>query len=132
MRQKKLSPITLRFLHIEKETGKKPKEIAEILEMDLSTYYKTKRGDIPITSNFLVKVEYKLKYSRNWLEFGKGNPKIEDVEFLSDIEKQLSVLSKLKNYDLLPILNALPDIPPNEKDKNLLLDFLNLYVQKFQ
>ncbi|EMO54804.1 hypothetical protein [Leptospira noguchii] len=131
MKQKNTKPITLRFLQIEEESGKKPKEIAEILEVDLSTYYKTKRGDIALTTNFLIRVEYKLGYGRNWLEFGKGNPKIEEAEILSEIESQLSVLSKLKNYDLLPILNALPDIP-NEKDKNMLLDFLNLYVQKFQ
>lgn len=44
MKQKNIKPITLRFLQIEKETGKRPKEIAEILEVDLSTYYKPNAG----------------------------------------------------------------------------------------
>ncbi|EMI62349.1 hypothetical protein LEP1GSC076_0413 [Leptospira sp. Fiocruz LV4135] len=49
----------------------------------------------------------------------------------SEIKSQYALINKLKNYELLPILDALPD-SPNEKDKNLLLDFLNLFVQKFQ
>lgn len=130
MKQKNIKPISLRFLQIEKETGKRPKEIAEILEVDLSTYYKTKRGDIPLTSSFLIRVEYKLGYNRDWFESGKGDPKKEEAEVLAEVESQLDVINKIKTYELFPILHALPDTP-KEEDKKLLLDFLNLYVQKF-
>ncbi|EMO66402.1 hypothetical protein LEP1GSC132_2519 [Leptospira kirschneri str. 200803703] len=131
MKQKNIKPITLRFLRIEKETGKRPKEIAEILEVDLSTFYKTKRGDIPPSSNILTKIEYKLGYNREWVEFGKGDPKKEEAEVLAEVENQLKLINKINVYELYPILNALPDLP-KEEDKKLLLDFLNLYVQKFQ
>ncbi|EMN89878.1 MULTISPECIES: helix-turn-helix domain-containing protein [Leptospira] len=131
MKQKKVKNITQKFLLMEEELDKTPKEIAEILEVDLSTYYKSKRGDIPLSSHFLVKVEHILGYSRDWLEFGKGNPKVEDFKPLSEIESHLSILNKLKAYDLIPILEILPHNPVAE-DKRVLLDFLNLFAQKFR
>ncbi|WP_032808959.1 MULTISPECIES: hypothetical protein [unclassified Leptospira] len=123
--------ITKRFIHIETECKKKPKELAKILDIDLSTYYKTKRGDIAPSNHFLVRVEHKLGYRGEWLKFGSGEPKDPEVLLESEIKSQYALINKLKNYELLPILDALPD-SPNEKDKNLLLDFLNLFVQKFQ
>nr|WP_017850616.1 hypothetical protein [Leptospira interrogans] len=131
MKQKMVNPIRHRFIFIEKEIGKKPKQIAEILDLDSSTYYKTRRGDIPPSSNILTKIEYKLGYNREWVEFGKGDPKREEAEVLAEVESQLDVINKIKAYGLFPILHALPDTPKDE-DKKLLLDFLNLYIQKFQ